>query len=241
MFSIKKRLTIIYLIMFFVLSISGENSTESSGLCGKNMVYIETTRFFTGISDSESKYLNLLCNKTAGGCYEKWFEREVPGQVVDVSSFCIDKYEYPNRRNAKPVTDVSWERAAAICHEEGKRLCTEYEWERACTGAVGYIWSYGYKYDSDVCNIHALKIENSGTYPGCRTIEGVFDMNGNVSEWVMGSVKDKSAGYLPEKTRLLKGGSFKDWHVFTRCGFRDFRAEKYSGEISGFRCCSNIY
>src|SRR5262249_24384579 len=49
-------------------------------------------------------------------------------------SFCMDRYEYPNRPGELPRVLTSWEQASAVCAEEGKRLCTEPEFNFACEG-----------------------------------------------------------------------------------------------------------
>jgi len=65
----------------------------------------------------------------------------------DVASFCIDRYEAPNRRGIKPYSGVLGIEAAWWCDRRGKRLCTRDEWQRACLGPKGEnTYGYGEKY-----------------------------------------------------------------------------------------------
>ena len=61
----------------------------------------------------------------------------------EVLSFCIDRYEAPNRRGIKPYSGVLGIEAAWWCDQRAKRLCTVDEWQRACLGAEGKN-TYGY-------------------------------------------------------------------------------------------------
>ena len=52
----------------------------------------------------------------------------------ETRAFCIDEYEYPNRKGEHPPWMVSWFDAQATCQSKGKRLCGEGEWVMACEG-----------------------------------------------------------------------------------------------------------
>ncbi|NLG18697.1 MAG: SUMF1/EgtB/PvdO family nonheme iron enzyme, partial [Fibrobacter sp.] len=53
-------------------------------------------------------------------------------QLIENGKFCIDSYEWPNKKDQLPKVDVSYEEAAQTCAKEGKRLCTSEEWQMAC-------------------------------------------------------------------------------------------------------------
>ena len=68
---------------------------------------------------------------------------DVEGMVLIDDAFYIDMYEYPNQRGTLPKVDVTWGEAESLCAEQGKRLCTEQEWQKACTGPQNFAYSYG--------------------------------------------------------------------------------------------------
>ena len=63
------------------------------------------------------------------------------GMVPIGDAFYIDIYEYPNRPGILPKVNATWREAETLCAAQGKRLCTEQEWQKACTGSQNYIYS----------------------------------------------------------------------------------------------------
>lgn len=173
-------------------------------------------------------------------------------------SVCIDRYEYPNRAGVKPTVAVTFNEAAELCAAEGKRLCTSDEWTQACEGPEHLPYPYGFKRNSESCNHDKTYIipddsayqnpetraaevarvdqsEPSGSRAACVSAYGVFDMTGNVDEWVVnpsGSVRG------PEYDSGLKGGYWGP--VRNRC--RPMTTDHnhwHHGYQIGFRCCQN--
>jgi hypothetical protein len=171
--------------------------------------------------------------------------------------FCIDRFEYPNRRGAYPRIAVSWRQALAVCGGDGKRLCTEDEWTFACEGADAEPYPYGYARDPGACVIDRPWVEPresllraagspemvgevdrlwqgaaSGGSPRCKSPFGVYDMTGNVDEWTRST---RTSGYRS----ILKGGYWGP--VRTRCRpSTRAHGEDYSYYQQGFRCCADL-
>ena len=167
--------------------------------------------------------------------------------------FCIDRFEYPNQEGATPVVMKTWVEAQSTCQAQGKRLCGGSEWTLACEGSERLPYPYGLARDKQACNIdkphpavneQALanaktreaevarlwQGEFSGARAQCKSSYGVFDMTGNVDEWVV-----NEAG-VPFKSGL-KGGYWGP--VRDRCRpMTTVHGEDFSFYQIGFRCCS---
>jgi formylglycine-generating enzyme len=174
--------------------------------------------------------------------------------------FCMDRFEWPNKKGELPRTLISWRDARALCESEGKRLCTEEEFNFACEGEAMKPFVYGYSRDPSKCNFDrpyrprtytflpsdacAANAEcraayeaidqrvPSGSMGACRSADGVYDLNGNVNEWVVipGAKKPRRSG--------IKGGWWGP--VRDRCRPTvTFHDEADFGYEVGFRCCAD--
>lgn len=169
--------------------------------------------------------------------------------------FCIDKYEYPNKQGEKPIVMKTWTEAQEICRAAGKRLCSDSEWTLACEGKHHLPYPYGKKRDARACNIDktlpvvdqkaladpsrsAAEVtrlwqgEPSGARPKCVSPFGVFDMTGNVDEWVVN-----------ESGKPFKSGSKGGYWGPVRARCRPMttaHAETFPFYQTGFRCCANV-
>lgn len=63
--------------------------------------------------------------------------READHVPVSLKGFSIDRLPYPNDPAQPPLTNLTRDEATQKCNEANKRLCTEFEWERACNGDDG--------------------------------------------------------------------------------------------------------
>jgi sulfatase modifying factor 1 len=169
--------------------------------------------------------------------------------------FCIDRFEYPDRRGEYPLVMVKWGEAAGHCADAGKRLCTEDEWTFACEGEEALPYPTGYVRDAQACVIDRpwrvvhLEVfgartgpgvlreldalwqgEPAGSHPRCRSPSGALDMTGNVDEWTTTS---RPVGLRS----ILKGGYWGPIHARCRTSTRVHNEDFYFYQI-GFRCCA---
>ncbi len=188
--------------------------------CPAGMVYIPAGRFLFGSAPDDP--LRSFGEK-----------RLTP---IRVKAYCIDRYEYPGRMR-RPKTNVSFYQAQKICRSLGKRLCTEYEWEKACKGRANFRFPYGNSFDPNRCNTRAgsrnRKVTLSGKFKGCRSPYGVYDMSGNVAEWTSSPFRPGS------RNKTIRGGAANrpDWDV--RCASRGSLPPNRKKSTVGFRCCAD--
>jgi len=159
--------------------------------------------------------------------------------AVEVDAFCIDEYEYPNRKGEQPMVNVSWGDAKKQCEKKGKRLCQEQEWEKACKGPQNLRFPYGDAFDPNACNTEKKggddrEISGAGMFPLCNSGYGVKDLSGNVAEWT--DTQFAGAGH-PDRTQ--KGGSFDRPDYAARCSARRSGAPSAKAPEVGFRCCAS--
>ena len=202
---------------------------------------------------------------------EKGRANEKPVHKVYLDAFYIDKYEVtfayydafcdatgrtkpPDKkgwgRGTRPVINVSWDDSKAYCTWAGKRLPTEAEWERACRAGTDTVYSFGD--DPGLLGNYAWYSANSGKmnhYVGEKSPNafGLYDMHGNVWEWVADwydsgyyavSPLNNPQGPPSGTTRVLRGGS---WYNYgggnLRSGYRYIDVVPgVSNHIIGCRC-----
>lgn len=163
--------------------------------------------------------------------------------------FCIDKYEWPNKKGELPQVLMTWWQAKKSCESVGKRLCTGSEHTFACEGnsIKPYPYGDGYHRGVGVCNqdrqpwldpaTHTFeeldKRVPSGQYETCISDFGVYDIVGNADEWV---VNESGKPYIS----ALSGGHSVAG-VRNRCRPKTIvHGPEFAYYVTGTRCCSDI-
>ena len=187
-------------------------------------------------------------------CIDRWEARLEDHSPYDVP----DDGKAATAEGVIPQAYISGNVAAAACAAAGKRLCTSDEWLRACRGPTGTTYPYGNVYDSTACNegrpIHPMEqlfgdavtwmpdqmddprlnqLPNSlaptGSYPACVSAEGVYDLHGNLHEWVA------------DADGTFRGGFYVDAKINGEgCSYRTTaHGRSYHDYSTGFRCCGD--
>jgi len=183
--------------------------------------------------------------------YEAWLDGQSPFEVPTDGVAVTGPGEIPQGY-------ISGDVAAAACDAAEKRLCTLNEWMRACQGPGGTTYPYGDVYDANACNdtrsqhpiielfgagadwspgqmndpqLNQLpdSLAAGGANPDCVTAEGVFDMHGNLHEWI------------DEPNGTFKGGFYMDAVINgPGCTYATTaHTTPYHDYSTGFRCCSD--
>lgn len=175
--------------------------------------------------------------------------------------FCMDRYEYPNKVGEKPMVLVDFHEATRLCQEQGRRLCTPAEFNFACEGEDMLPYATGFERDPSKCNIDKewrkknrellpygecmknkacaaefAKLDQRhaiGERTTCVSPFGIYDLNGNVNEWV----------FVPWGKAPFRGAIKGGWWGPVRSRCRPIvtsHDEKYTGYEVGFRCCKDV-
>lgn len=159
-------------------------------------------------------------------------------KVTETSPYFIDRFEYPNTPDVAPRMDVDFAEAEKLCSEQGKRLCTAVEWEKACKGLMNSVYAYDVTipadtFDPSFCGDGlADRGFPSGAMEKCRSYGyGVYDMSGGPREWTATAPPNK------DNRRYVKGGFPNNSARGTRCAFATDESVSFRDSGMSFRCC----
>ena len=174
---------------------------------------------------------------------------------IALDGFWIDQYQTTNRQyqlfidntgaqaaqisggENNPVRGVTWDQAVAYCSWAKKRLPTEAEWEAAGRGPGPapqlYPWGNDVTAGGQTLALPDQDTYQVGTQLVNQSPNGVFDMVGNVWEWV-----GEPYSSVPEGYKILRGGRYgnlQDLAYRLAVAPDDARYVKYAG----FRCAAD--
>ncbi len=199
---------------------------------------------------------------------------EGPVHEVEINSFYLDITEVTNQEYKKfvdatghpapknwkfngsyapdearlPVTFVTWNDATAYVKWTGKRLPTEAEWEYAARGGnKGYLYPWGDQWVSGNANVDRKgqrKPAPVRSFEKDISAFGVYDLAGNVSEWVQDNYSERYGAEPDRRLRVYRGGNFLDAPERSTSTYRwaDFPGDIPDDQILrvGFRAAKDI-
>jgi formylglycine-generating enzyme required for sulfatase activity len=167
----------------------------------------------------------------------------------------------PAAKASHPVNYVDWCDAERYCSWAGKRLCGKVgggmvpndvsrklpsvnEWINACTANGANVYPFGSAYVAGACNNAdygagqpiAVTTANQcvGGYPG------VYDMVGNVYEWVNACEASSTGALAADNACYIMGAAYYRNEANSRCdntGYLSSRDDQR--DDVGFRCCAD--
>jgi formylglycine-generating enzyme required for sulfatase activity len=196
---------------------------------------------------------------------------ELPIHTVYLDDYYIDKYKVSNQHykecvdetNGKvctepynsvqfadsqyanyPVVYVSWRQAKAYCEWRGARLPSEAEWEKAARGTDRRTYPWGEEIDCTRANYSGCKkgITPVDFYENGQSPYGVYDMAGNVWEWVSDwydvypEGDSNASKYFGDEYRVVRGGAWGYSASNVRSSYRGKNLPGNGSGTIGFRC-----
>jgi formylglycine-generating enzyme required for sulfatase activity len=182
---------------------------------------------------------------------------EWPEHTVTLSPFRLLTHPVTNREYSQlvtgsqgeadlPVVNVTWYQAYAYAAWLGGRLPTEAEWEYAARGGSRHAYCDRHGSPTTLDKVGWYDGNSGGKLHRVGQLEpnpwGLYDMYGNVWEWVADWFGDYSAepqsdpwGPPSGGRRVLRGGSFCDDAGDARAAYRDFWDPGFGDVVQGFR------
>ena len=201
-------------------------------------------------SDGMQHVKTAYCPDMERECVDKEYDK--PNRITICHAF---------REGEKPPVMVSFYDAERACADAGKRVCKESEWVAACEGPDETPFPYGWRRSPEKCNFdnkwvgpslarvyskdseiqraELLRLDRSlpsGSRPECKSGFGVFDLTGNVDEWVRADVE---RGNRRSRFAGLKGGAWG--HVRNACRpVTTSHPPDFKYYFISFRCCADV-
>jgi formylglycine-generating enzyme required for sulfatase activity len=243
-------------VIFYALRM--RSRTEIVGRDGAPAAVIPTGTFIMG-DDEESPRREIFVDAFYLDRYEVTVARYAAFMKDTGNLKPPDEWETVDLKNGGdlPVVGVNWQDASGYCHWAGKRLPTEAEWEKAARGndERKYPWGndpptaerarYGKPYENPVYRDGVARV---GSHANDRSPFGIFDLAGNVTEWVAdwffesfpeGDVRNPK-GPDSGSGKVLRGASW--YEPAERLGVtKRWHANPSSrNEGIGFRCARDV-
>lgn len=234
------------------VTLGGPQSGETiKWIDGSALVYIPAGSFSMGYGgDAPVHSVNLSGfwiqqTKVTNRMYDQCFKAGVcssPTQELGGPVFTNPEFA------SHPVVGVNWDQAQAYCTWIQGSLPTEAQWEKAARGANGNTYPWGnIEPTCDLLNYANCygRTTNTNNYDAGKSPFGVFDMAGNVFEWVVDwydanyyptSPADNPTGPASGQYRGVRGSSFETAEEQVITAIRRFNEPKDSGRDIGFRC-----
>jgi serine/threonine protein kinase len=171
---------------------------------------------------------------------------------LDDNSVSIYRYYGTEPYYNYPVINISWHQAQGYCKWRGGHLPTEAQWEKAAGWDQANNKHRKFPWDSLVLGSNYLNYGNEigdpvavGTYSRGMSAYGLYEMAGNVAEWIYDWYQDNFYEHSPRENpvgpaegqfKITRGGSYDDSGAKLTTTFRDALGPVTTDDKIGIRC-----
>ena len=242
----------------FDICIDGECTGFAGTSSDEEMVTVEAGKFmYDGKEYEIAKPFKMDVFEVTNGKYAECVAAKACVEPLRKRSLTVlDYYDNPFYENF-PVLYVNQFEAQNYCNWLGKRLPTEFEWMKATWDGEErtYLWGeeepdYEAYPDTFYANTTTgypkmtdWNVVEVGTFPKDKTIGGIMDMSGNVSEWTTSEWNNELCetppcnGFFGGNLFVIKGGGF---HIGPELKTRHYTTPWTHSFFTGFRCVKDI-
>lgn len=229
-----------------------QNGETIKWIDGSALVYIPAGNFTMGDNGYDSPMHSVSLDaywiqqtKVTNRMYDQCVKAGVcsaPNQELGGPVFTNPGYA------SHPVVGVTWDQAQAYCGWIQGNLPTEAQWEKAARGVNGNPYPWGNSEPTcgllNFANCYG-RTTNVDTYGDGKSPFGLYDMAGNVFEWVFDlydanyysqSPSENPTGPQTGKYRGVRGSSFETIDLQIASAIRRYNEQTDSGRDIGFRC-----